>query len=65
MKLINFAYDGTGVEIKPNQFYFNIESGSVILDPWRTIHQVTDCKVIHYGKTRSWCSQQSIIIQQE
>ena len=46
------TYAGTGVEIKPNQFYFNIEPGSVILDPWRTINQITDCKVIHYGNTR-------------
>jgi UDPglucose 6-dehydrogenase len=46
------TYAGTGVEIKPNQFYFNIEPGSVILDPWRTIHQIADCKVIHYGNTR-------------
>lgn len=46
------TYEGTGVEIKPNQFYFYVEPGSVILDPWRTITSVEGCKVIHYGNTR-------------
>lgn len=46
------TYEGTGVEIKPNQFYFFVEPGSVILDPWRTIAVVEGCKVIHYGNTR-------------
>lgn len=46
------TYAGTGVEIKPEEFYFYIESGSVILDPWRTIKAIKDCTVIHYGNTR-------------
>ena len=46
------TYSGTGVEIKPDQFYFYIEPGSVILDPWRTIPAVDGCQVIHYGNTR-------------
>ncbi len=46
------TYFGTGVEVKPDQFYFNIESGSVVLDPWRTIGSIPGCKVIHYGNTR-------------
>lgn len=46
------TYAGTGVEIKPDQFYFNIESGSVILDPWRTVYNMTGITVIHYGNTR-------------
>jgi len=46
------TYLGTGVNIKPNQFYFNIEVGSVILDPWRTISDMTGITVIHYGNTR-------------
>jgi UDPglucose 6-dehydrogenase len=46
------TYAGTGVEIKPDTFYFNIETGSVILDPWRTIEDIPGCKVIHYGNTR-------------
>jgi len=46
------SYFGTGVEIKPDQFYFYIEPGSVILDPWRTITCVPGSTVIHYGNTR-------------
>ena len=46
------TYAGTGVEVLPNQFYFNIEPGSVILDPWRTIPKIKGCTVIHYGNTR-------------
>ena len=46
------TYEGTGVEIMPDQFYFNIEPGSVVLDPWRTIKSIPDCTVIHYGNTR-------------
>jgi UDPglucose 6-dehydrogenase len=46
------TYAGTGVEIKPDAFYFNIEPGSVILDPWRTIKDISGSKVIHYGNTR-------------
>jgi UDPglucose 6-dehydrogenase len=46
------TYAGTGVDIKPDQFYFYIEPGSVILDPWRTIKDVAGSKVIHYGNTR-------------
>ena len=46
------TYAGTGVEIKPEQFYFYIEPGSVILDPWRTITDITGCTIVHYGNTR-------------
>ena len=46
------TYEGTGVEIKLDGFYFEIQSGSVILDPWRTIHNIEGCKIIHYGNTR-------------
>lgn len=46
------TYAGTGVDIKVDQFYFKIEPGSVILDPWRTIKNINDCKVIHYGNSR-------------
>lgn len=46
------TYAGTGVEIKPQQFYFYFEPGSVIVDPWRTITNITGCKIIHYGNTR-------------
>lgn len=46
------TYAGTGVEIQPSQFYFNIEADSVILDPWRSIKDIAGSKVIHYGNTR-------------
>lgn len=46
------TYAGTGVEIKPEQFYFYIEPGSVILDPWRTITDIPGCTIVHYGNTR-------------
>jgi UDPglucose 6-dehydrogenase len=46
------TYAGTGVEVLPNQFYFYIEPGSVVLDPWRTIPKIEGCTVVHYGNTR-------------
>lgn len=46
------TYKGTGVAVKEQAFYFNIEKGSIILDPWRTIDQIEGCRVIHYGNTR-------------
>jgi UDPglucose 6-dehydrogenase len=46
------TYLGTGVEILPEQFYFYIEPGSIILDPWRTIKDIPGCTTIHYGNTR-------------
>lgn len=46
------TYFGTGVEVQPDQFYFYTEPGSVILDPWRSIKDVSGCTVIHYGNTR-------------
>lgn len=46
------TYAGTGVEVLKEQFYFNIESGSVIVDPWRTINEIPGSKVIHYGNPR-------------
>ena len=46
------TYEGTGVEIKTRQFYFHIEKGSVILDPWRSLPQIEGCTIIHYGNTR-------------
>ncbi len=43
------TYAGTGVEIKPDEFYYSIAPGSVILDPWRTIDSYPGCQVLHYG----------------
>jgi UDPglucose 6-dehydrogenase len=46
------TYSGTGVAIKQQEFYFNFEAGSIILDPWRSIQNIPNCTVIHYGNTR-------------
>ena len=46
------TYKGTGVAVKEEAFYFEIEKGSIILDPWRTIDKIAGCRVIHYGNTR-------------
>jgi len=49
----NITYAGTGVTVTDSEFYFKIEPGSVILDPWRTIKNIPECKIIHYGNTRT------------
>jgi len=46
------TYSGTGVDINNAEFYFNIKTGSVILDPWRTLQSTDTYQVIHYGNTR-------------
>jgi len=46
------TYYGTGVKVDKEKFYFNIEPGSVILDPWRTLNNIEGVKIIHYGNTR-------------
>ena len=46
------TYSGTGVEIKPDSFYFEIAPGSVIVDPWRTVPDIPGVRVIHYGNPR-------------
>ncbi len=46
------TYSGTGVTVTDSVFYFTIQPGSVILDPWRTITDIPESKVIHYGNTR-------------
>lgn len=46
------TYEGTGIEIKPNQFYFYIEPGSVILDPWRRLDKIEGCKIVYYGNKK-------------
>ena len=48
---ITYGYTG---EDRKDTFYYNIQPGSVIVDPWRTIPLDTkDMKVIHYGNTRN------------
>lgn len=47
------TYSGTGVEIKPEEFYFDFEPGSIVVDPWRTYNSSNpNIKVIHYGNSR-------------
>jgi UDPglucose 6-dehydrogenase len=46
------TYYGTGVNVKPDGFYYKLGRGSVILDPWRTTPKLADYTVIHYGNTR-------------
>ena len=48
------TYYGTGVSVSKEKFYFDIEEGSIILDPWRSLDESTfpGCVVIQYGNTR-------------
>jgi hypothetical protein len=46
---VTYGYTG---ENKDDAFYFNIVSGSVIVDPWRKLGNINGCEVIHYGNTR-------------
>lgn len=48
-RAVTYGYTG---ENKEDVFYFDIKPGSVIVDPWRAIKEVTGCEVIHYGNTR-------------
>ena len=47
---VTYGYTGTK---KRQEFYCNIEPGSIIVDPWRTYPKIdNNYKVIHYGNTR-------------
>ncbi len=46
------TYLGSEIEIKNENFYFPLEKGSVILDPWRTLENIPDCIVVHYGNSK-------------
>lgn len=46
------TYAGTGVEVKTDEFYFDIQPNSIIVDPWRTINSVPGCRVVHYGNPK-------------
>jgi UDPglucose 6-dehydrogenase len=46
------TYSGTGVNTCGVKYYFDIEKGSVILDPWRTTGNIPDVKVLHYGNRK-------------
>jgi UDPglucose 6-dehydrogenase len=46
------TYLNTGVQLKPDGFYCDIPKGSIVVDPWRTIPDIEDVRVIHYGNPR-------------
>ena len=47
---ITYGYAG---DTRDDEFYFDIKSGSVIVDPWRKLALDTpNMKVLHYGNTR-------------
>jgi UDPglucose 6-dehydrogenase len=46
------TYSGTGVEIKKHTFYCTVPTGSIIVDPWRQLPNMSDMTVIHYGNPR-------------
>ena len=46
------TYAGTGVEIKADEFYYDIAPSSVIVDPWRSIKSYPGCTVVHYGNPK-------------
>jgi UDPglucose 6-dehydrogenase len=47
---ITYEYTGNQEDTQP---YCEIPKGSIIVDPWRKMSQLTDYTVIHYGNTRS------------
>ena len=47
------TYGYTGQYTKDSTFYCDIPKGSVIVDPWRRLPNLTDIEVIHYGNTRT------------
>jgi UDPglucose 6-dehydrogenase len=46
---VTYGYTG---ENKEDVFYFDIKPGSIIVDPWRKLSNISGCEVIHYGNTR-------------
>ena len=46
---VTYGYTGTQ---QKDQFYFDIQPGSVIVDPWRQLKDIPECRVIHYGNSR-------------
>jgi UDPglucose 6-dehydrogenase len=45
------TYEYTGTQ-KDTEAYCDIQSGSIIVDPWRKLISTADIQVIHYGNTR-------------
>ena len=48
-RAVTYGYTG---QVTPDMFYFDIKPGSVVVDPWRTIHEIKGSEVISYGNTR-------------
>jgi len=46
---ITYGYTG---DVRDDTFYTPIEAGSIIVDPWRKMVDMTGYKIIHYGNTR-------------
>jgi UDPglucose 6-dehydrogenase len=46
---ITYGYTG---DVRDDTFYAPIEAGSVIVDPWRKLNDMTGYEIIHYGNTR-------------
>jgi UDPglucose 6-dehydrogenase len=49
-RFITYGYTG---DVRDDSFYCDIPKGSVIVDPWRRLPDLTDIEVIHYGNTRT------------
>jgi len=47
---ITYEYTGDQPETEP---YCDIPQGSIIVDPWRKLHNMTGLTVVHYGNTRA------------
>ena len=48
-KEVTYGYTG---EDRKNVFYYDIQPGSVVVDPWRTTQPIEGVTVIHYGNSR-------------
>jgi UDPglucose 6-dehydrogenase len=48
----SITYEGTGVDGSRQGWYFDPLPGSIIVDPWRTVNDITGMTVIHYGNPR-------------
>ena len=46
---ITYGYTG---DVRDDTFYTPIEAGSIIVDPWRKMADMTGYEIIHYGNTR-------------
>jgi UDPglucose 6-dehydrogenase len=46
---VTYGYTG---QAQTDRFYFEIQPGSVVVDPWRKLTKVPGSWVIHYGNTR-------------